>query len=1030
MRIWKKNARKVCPKTGRAIDDRRRYRWLPWVFPLAGLASLIWFLVRVIPKPSRATYPCQRFAAPIAGGFVAWLAGIVGSTLAYHKARRLLGQSRYVVAGVFLAVAVMAVWWSVSVTCDSGARADFVPTDPPNTPMGVGRGIHPGRVVWVHEPEATHWDGTTGAWWEDGNTDPAMVDYMVSQAIRTLTGEPNETAAWDALFRHFNRTRDLGDVGYRDGEKVVIKINMNQDSGGRWSSDDGMPSPQMIESLLEKLIHVAGVPGSAITIYDASRYIGDPIYDRIRSNPDPNFQSIRFVVSSGRNGRDGASRDTAHPVRFGNQTIAAAYLPQCVTQAKYLINMALLRAHSLFGVTLCGKNHFGSTYFNGDGWTPSPLHNYGSRSNAMGTYNCLVDLIGHAHLGGKTLLYLIDGLYSARNQGASVIKYASFGDDWCSSLFVSQDPVAIDSVALDFIRNEPRATDCTGRGVDNYLHEAALANDPPSGIRYDPEGDGTRLRSLGVHEHWNNPVDRQYSRNLGTGEGIELIVPALTSADGPVHNVTRDTHYDYIRHALQDANEGDEIIVAPGLYRETVDFAGKNLTLRSEDPGDPHVVARTIIDGGIQCVAFTGGEEPNCVLSGFTLTAATRGIYCDGAAPTILNCRVVDNDEAGVKMGEGCNPTIANCIIAGNGGAGIDLWAPRGGRLTKYNQATIAHCTIVGNGAEGVCGDKPIVVNSIVYGNGAGGAAAQIDAADPMVDYCDVEGGYPGTGNIDVPPGFVGPDNYHLLPTSPCIDAGDPDFVLEGLTTDIDGTPRVWGVRADIGCDEFAEEPQVCLTWLGHASVKIACEDTIVYVDPRRIDDTPHDATLVLVTHSHGDHYSASNIARVSGPQTEFVGPPDVVQTYGSGRALAPGQTIEAVGLRVTGVAAYNTNKPNHPKDRNWLGFIVEIGGKRIYVAGDTDLTEEMKALRDIDVAFLPAGGTYTMNATEAAEATQHFQPALAIPYHWGDIVGTLSDAERFVLLAACNAKVMATGETLCSDQWATNFKPEPAPGR
>ena len=114
------------------------------------------------------------------------------------------------------------------------------------------------------------------------------------------------------------------------------------------------------------------------------------------------------------------------------------------------------------------------------GWTPSPLHNYGQRSNAMGSYNCLVNLNGHRHLSGKTLLYFIDGLYPARNQSNDVIRWQSFGDDWTSSLFASQDPIAIDSVALDFLRNEPRNTDVTGN-PDNYLHEAAFADDPPSG---------------------------------------------------------------------------------------------------------------------------------------------------------------------------------------------------------------------------------------------------------------------------------------------------------------------------------------------------------------------------------------------------------------------------------------------------------------------------------------------------------------------------------------------------------------------
>jgi hypothetical protein len=144
----------------------------------------------------------------------------------------------------------------------------------------------------------------------------------------------------------------------------------------------------------------------------------------------------------------------------------------------------------------------------------------------MGSYNCLVDLNGHKHTDGKTLLYMIDGLYPAKNQTSAVIRFASFGNDWFSSLLASQDMVAIDSVGLDFLRSEqavnPTLVDVVGN-PDNYLHEAALANKAPSGTSYDPEGDGTPLASLGVHEHWNNPTDRKYSRNLGTGNGIELV---------------------------------------------------------------------------------------------------------------------------------------------------------------------------------------------------------------------------------------------------------------------------------------------------------------------------------------------------------------------------------------------------------------------------------------------------------------------------------------------------------------------------
>ncbi len=400
----------------------------------------------------------------------------------------------------------------------------FTPSEPANTPMGVGKGVHPGRVAWAHEPKVATWDGKTGNWWDDANTNPGLVDSMVSGALRSLTGERSDKAAWAALFRHFNQTRRLGSGGYRPGEKVAIKLNSNQDRPGAWRFAAGMPTPQIVYALLRQLITAAGVPGQDITFYDASRYIGDPTYDRIRADRDPNFQAVKFVVSQrmAGNGRLQALPDKADPIRFSQRGVPTAYVPQCVTEAKYLINFALPRAHGLAGVTEAGKNLFGSVYFEGAGFTPQPLHDYVSRDRPMGSYNCLVDLIAYKHLGGKTLLYLLDFLYVAESQNINVMKYQSFGDHWCSSLFMSQDPVAVDSVALDFIRNEPKANECRGN-PDNYLHEAALAERPPSGTVYDPSQTGKPAASLGVHEHWNNATEKKYSRNLGKREGIELV---------------------------------------------------------------------------------------------------------------------------------------------------------------------------------------------------------------------------------------------------------------------------------------------------------------------------------------------------------------------------------------------------------------------------------------------------------------------------------------------------------------------------
>jgi hypothetical protein len=527
------------------FDEQQECRQQAWprrLGLLAGLASLAWFLVRVIPKPSRACYPCQRAAAPLASGFVVWLAGLAAAKALHRQVALRAGRSRWALAAAALMLAVLAVWLPLGVTTDAIAQGPFAkvepfkPSEPPNSPMGEGKGIHPGRVVWMRDPDATKWDGQQGYWWEDANTDQAAVNRMVSRALQELTGARSDRQAWEALFRHFNQTHQLGNAGYRPGEKIAIKINANQDRSAEWGKGgpsrgrgplNGLPSPQVVSAVVAQLITAAGVPGQDITLYEVAvgRNIGQPISERIRANANPQFQAVKFLVNTdyGLGGRLTPTPDKNNPIRFSKAKVPAAYLPQQVTEAKYLINLALLRPHGMAGVTLIGKNHFGSVYFPNDGgWVPRALHNWVLRSQPMGSYNALVDLMGHRHLGGKTVLYMLDGLYSAEHNEGNVFRFASLGDHWASSLLMSQDPVAIDSVGLDILRSEPRATQVRGN-ADNYLHEAALAGKPPSGTVYDPEGDGRPSTSLGVHEHWNNPTDRKYSRNLGKKEGLELI---------------------------------------------------------------------------------------------------------------------------------------------------------------------------------------------------------------------------------------------------------------------------------------------------------------------------------------------------------------------------------------------------------------------------------------------------------------------------------------------------------------------------
>jgi parallel beta-helix repeat protein len=468
----------------------------------------------------------------------------------------------------------------------------------------------------------------------------------------------------------------------------------------------------------------------------------------------------------------------------------------------------------------------------------------------MNTYNCLVNLNGHRHLNGKTLLYMIDGLYPAINQGERVLEWVSFGDDWCSSIFASQDPVAIDSVGLDFLRYEdgmnPSITDVTGN-PENYLHEAALADNPPSGTAYDPEDDGTTLASLGVHEHWNNPVEKKYSRNLGTGDGIELVVPSFATEDGPIENVTSGTKYDHIRHAISEAQPGDKIVLSEGIYHENVNFSGKNVILSSIDPGNPAVVAGTVLAGSAvgggssgskssavstgPVVTFASGENQDCMLAGLTISGPAAAVFCSGASPVISDCRIENNGGNGIELREGSNPAITKCQINANAGTGIELQAKQSGRFTIYNYPIITNCIIAANFKSGISGGMPTitnctivantglgisnlnstVTNSIIYYNNAGTDSVQIQSNAATVTYSNIQGGWPGQGNIDAVPCFAEPGywnlggtlddvsddfwvpgDYHLrsqagrwdagsqswlldVLSSPCIDSGNPD---------------------------------------------------------------------------------------------------------------------------------------------------------------------------------------------------------------------------------------------------------------
>ncbi|MFH1057280.1 MAG: MBL fold metallo-hydrolase [Pseudomonadota bacterium] len=200
------------------------------------------------------------------------------------------------------------------------------------------------------------------------------------------------------------------------------------------------------------------------------------------------------------------------------------------------------------------------------------------------------------------------------------------------------------------------------------------------------------------------------------------------------------------------------------------------------------------------------------------------------------------------------------------------------------------------------------------------------------------------------------------------------------------------------------------LHWLGHDCFRLDSSAGPVYFDPFQLAGGPT-AALILASHDHFDHCVAEDMAKIRGPKTVIVTEPACAAKLGGTgvMTLKPGQSIEAAGCQVTGVPAYNTNKQFHPKQNAWLGFVVTVDGVSIYHAGDTDFIPEMKGL-DVDIALLPVSGTYVMTADEAAQAALAIKPKVAVPMHYGAIVGEDADARAFAqaLAGQVAVKVLA----------------------
>lgn len=472
--IFSPNLFKRCPKTGK-IRGINRSAWPKWALFFTGLAACVWYLFRVIPKPSRAAYPCQRATAPLRIGFLIYCAALAGYTLSFTKARSLLRNKKHFRAALCFVVAILLL-------------AAFIANDAhpvwAANPVGVAKGIFPGRVAWVYNPDAANWTGT-GNYWDAAVNPQGEYNKSFTAGIAALSGGTNDADSWDRIFRWFNDNRGRAGTGYQPGDRIAIKINQNNSPAPAADHGNGMnANPQTCVAVVASLVN-AGVPQADIWIGDPSRAVTDNIFNAIHNA----FPTVNVVDYFGNNGR--VTSTVVNGV-FPNNDVKNAEAA-CFYNARYIINQPLLKGHVGQVITFGSKNFYGI-----NGILPDWTQNIGHPGDSA-----LTAYMTNANFGGKVVLWCMDAMYpSPALDGAPFngVALTPFSGKQMSSFIMSLDGVAEECVSYDFW-----STISGQSGGINYLSNAANAG-------------------AGVADHWNNSTAKQYAKNLNpNANGIELV---------------------------------------------------------------------------------------------------------------------------------------------------------------------------------------------------------------------------------------------------------------------------------------------------------------------------------------------------------------------------------------------------------------------------------------------------------------------------------------------------------------------------